>query len=220
MRQHFLFAAVALLTLAACQTGRGSTSSAPAVGGRSAGTSGTGSASGTVRGGQTVTMRRASEVLPVDVPQSTEAAIRVWRPFRPSFSGAPVGCLPLPPNAVQGNAAASFGNTRPAEGTVSILIDGTGSLVHYSETRGVLFTPDYPNARTDAERDSIMDAARRRTRFTRITLDYISGRASAANYGGELPIDAIGGTVAQFEALPFMSDLTSITAAVRTICGK
>jgi hypothetical protein len=175
---------------------------------------------GVVVRGQTVTMRRAVDMPPVNVPASTDSAIRAWRPFRPALGGAPVMCLPLPPGASTRNRSASFGRAGASDGSISILLDSAGAVETYFENRGTLSTPRFPRALSDAERDSIIADARGRTRFTRIMLNYATGRASAVNYGGGQPQEAIGGAVAIFEALPHMGDLKARTAAVLAICDR
>lgn len=215
---------IALSVTTACQTGRSSAGGSPAP---------VSPAMDSVRGEltprpsggvaqsfQTITVRQSADTPPIDVPPSSDSAIREWRPFRAVLSATPARCVSVPSRATARNRVASFGTTPASRGSVSLFLDSTGQVQRYTEHRGGFSIPGTTGVRTDAERDSLLEDARLRTRFTRIALNYATGKASATNYGGDLPVDAIGGTVADFEGQPFMNDVKAKTAAVRAICDN
>ncbi len=101
-----------------------------------------------------------------------------------------------------------------------MMIDASGTLRRYTESRGTLRTPGCPSAKTNAERDSIVLAARALIRRTSIQLDFVSGLAFVANADGGRPNNAVSGSVALFSTLPATGAPAKRLKRAREICKR
>ncbi len=105
--------------------------------------------------------------------------------------------------------------------TTTMITDATGRVVRYSEARGTPRVVIMDNGLTPAQRDSAVRAQLGNGPRTLISVDYITGMASANNRDVE-PSGApstVQGSAELFDTLPNMGPPSARIAVIRARCG-
>ena len=190
----------AIVLISACHSGKPSPAAAPAL----------------AESPSTPVVRQGGVVK----SETNAESVASWRPDRAAVdSGGECVRINMPAPGAH-VLSVQYPDRKSAETTVSMMIDASGTLRRYTESRGTLRTPGSPSAKTDAERDSIVLAARALIRRTSIQLDFVSGLAFAANSDGGRPNNAVSGSVALFSTLPAMGAPAKRLERAREICKR
>lgn len=122
-----------------------------------------------------------------------------------------------------GVASHSLHSTNPdgSNNSTTILTDASGRVVRYSEARGTPRVVIMDNGLTPAQRDSAVRAQLGNGPRTLITVDYVTGIASASNRDSD-PAGApatVQGSAALFDTLPNMGPPSARLAMMRARCN-
>lgn len=158
-------------------------------------------------------------------PESEEPIVSVMRMSRVAFDGEsledfrPVrdavleggecSAAPLPQEGAQ-RLTVHFPSRASADTNVSLWIAADGSLLRYSEMRGV------PRSGGSIEE---VQAAFREIESTHVQMDFATGEAMAVNNVPGETSQAVRGSVAGFQASDVFGDLTERAERVRAICA-
>ncbi len=161
-------------------------------------------------------LRRGQEVRPLRV----SADVVSWRPeIAPVDSGGECSAAPLPGMGVRA-LLVQFPARATAQASLIVTLDSTNTPIRFTDSRGVLRTPGFAQAKTDAERDSVLREARRLVRRTTISYDFATGTAMAINLDGGRPDQAVSGAITLFDTLPAMGAPRRRMQRALAICEK
>jgi hypothetical protein len=122
-----------------------------------------------------------------------------------------------------GVTAYTLQSTNPDGSTnaTTLIVDATGRAVRYSEARGTPRVIIRDTGLTPAQRDSAVRAQLADGPRTIITVDYITGQATANNRDGDASgaPTAVQGSAALFDTLPNLGPPSARKAVVRALCG-
>lgn len=161
-------------------------------------------------------LRRGQEVRPLRV----SADVVSWRPeIAPVDSGGECSAAPLPGMGVRA-LLVQFPARATARASLIVTLDSTNTPIRFTDSRGVLRTPGFALAKTEAERDSVLREARRLVRRTTISYDFATGTAMAINLDGGRPDQAVSGAITLFDTLPAMGAPRRRMQRALAICEK
>jgi hypothetical protein len=161
-------------------------------------------------------LRRGQEVRPLRV----SADVVSWRPeIAPVDSGGECSAAPLPGMGVRA-LLVQFPARATARASLIVTLDSTNTPIRFTDSRGVLRTPGFAQAKTEAERDSVLREARRLVRRTTISYDFATGTAMAINLDGGRPDQAVSGAITLFDTLPAMGAPRRRMQRALAICEK
>jgi hypothetical protein len=159
-------------------------------------------------------------------PGSEEPVVSVMRMSRLTFDGESLGdfrpvreavleggecsATPLPQEGAQ-RLTVHFPSRASADTNVSLWVAPAGSLLRYSELRGV------PRSGGSIEE---VQALFRATESTHIQMDFATGEAMAVNSVPGEAGQAVQGSVAGFQASDVFGDLSERAERVRAICAE
>jgi hypothetical protein len=144
--------------------------------------------------------------------------------WQPSMPAPPTGgeCMPeeMPEPGVSRYSLFSR-NPDSSTNMTSVLVDGSGKALRYSEARGVPRVLIMDTGLSPAARDSAVRAQIGMGPRTVITLDYVTGDATAINADAAPDAGATGvrGRTAAFDTLPAMGPPRARVAAVLAACA-
>jgi hypothetical protein len=107
-----------------------------------------------------------------------------------------------------------------ARASLIVTLDSTNTPIRFTDSRGVLRTPGFAQAKNEAERDSVLREARRLVRRTTISYDFATGTAMAINLDGGRPDQAVSGAITLFDTLPAMGAPRRRMQRALAICEK
>jgi len=161
-------------------------------------------------------LRRGQEVRPLRV----SADVVSWRlEFGPVDIGGGCSAAPLPGMGVRA-LLVQFPARATARASLIVTLDSTNTPIRFTDSRGVLRTPGFALAKTEAERDSVLREARRLVRRTTISYDFATGTAMAINLDGGRPDQAVSGAITLFDTLPAMGAPRRRMQRALAICEK
>lgn len=151
-------------------------------------------------------------------PQTGVAAARAFVPdIAPADSGGECSLHKFPGSSAT-IATASFPSRKAALMSVSMTFDANGNVVRYAETRGVPNTKGITASMSEAQRDTLLRAARAAVRSTIISLDYAIDQGIMHNMGGGQPDHAVLTSARMAESLPRLG-VKERMARFRKLCG-
>jgi hypothetical protein len=122
-----------------------------------------------------------------------------------------------------GVIAYTLQTTNPDESNnaTTLIVDATGRVVRYSDARGTPRVIIRETGLTPAQRDSAVRVQLTDGPRTVISVDYITGMATANNRGGDASgmAAAVQGSAALFDTLPNMGPPSARIAVIRARCG-